>query len=370
MAQSFKQWIKQAVPPIAKRDQKIAEQREQIRQLRVERKEALTAVSNSAKAIERLNDQIEDLETSLSAARNDPRDRASFEQQIFDIRRTTVALRNIDPAKVHPLRQIPSKLGNYRFAAAHGIPVPRVFQTWESIEAIELDTLPDSFVLKSNGGAGGSGVIPLTRLPNGKYQPLGSGREMTIEQIRRRFAQNPRLSGPFFAEELLKSSDDDGVPHDIKVFAFYGEIGYTQLVQRYGTKRTQFNFVAEDGSSLNDQITHERTNTSIPLPANLQEISDISRHISRAVGVPFVRVDLYETDRGIVLGEVTRGPGLTHRHREDFDTHIGQLYESARLRLETDIANGRPFGMLNANVDLTVSEHAANLECETWCYGR
>jgi hypothetical protein len=59
-------------------------------------------------------------------------------------------VRRLDPAGQHPFRQVPFKLRNYRLGASHGVPVPTVLRAWSKSDDIDLDDLPDRFVVKSD----------------------------------------------------------------------------------------------------------------------------------------------------------------------------------------------------------------------------
>ena len=51
--------------------------------------------------------------------------------------------------------------------------------------------------------------------------------------------------------------------------------------------------------------------------------------LSEAVPLPFVRVDLLETDRGPVVGELTPYPGWAHRIGTELDRELGERYEAS-----------------------------------------
>lgn len=356
---------------------KIAEQWARISELRTENKELKNSLRTQEKSLKAVNSKLSNLENAHDEARRAPKTNASFEQGIFDLRRTTVALRSIDREMAHPLRKMPFKLRNYSLAQSHGVQTPNVFATWVDARDIDVSELPDQFVVKTDGGAGGHGVLPLTRIAPDSYREFGTGKVRSGREVREHFIDRPRTSGPYFAEELL--TDHAGkIPNDIKIFAFYGKIAYIQLINRFEHKTPRFHFISSNGESLNDDIIHSRNDSSIPIPDTLSKISKVSEHLSRAIGLPFARIDLYNAARGIVLGEITRGPGLSHKHSPDFDIFVGELYEEARLRLETDVANGRPFGVLHGNTSFKnhypQEEKYASapwqpliVPCTTWC---
>lgn len=259
-------------------------------------------------------------------------------------------MRTIDPDYHHPLRQLPVKLPNYRLATSHGVATPTIHGIWPTVDEIGLSDLPDTFVVKSDRGAGAPGVFPLHRRGDGTLTVVNTALVIDAEDLRGRFRANRGLSGPHFAEELLVDPSGASIPADIEVYAFYGRVGHVHLrrPQEHGNlNRTYSRFVDEDGNNLGAAVTTAGLDPDIPLLAAMETILDVSRHLPLAVGVPFVRIDLYETDRGVVLGEITRVPGGRHVFSTAHDTFLGTLHEEARWRLERDVMLGRPPGIIH-----------------------
>ncbi len=121
--------------------------------------------------------------------------------------------------------------------------------------------------------------------------------------------------------------------------------------------------------------------TSIPVPARLPEMVRIAAHLSRAVGLPFCRVDLFDTDDGVVLGEVTRTPGGNERYLPEHDAAMGLAWERAAFRLDLDLLAGRPPGVLHGPVPVDNPYPPSHVSrsadpgpwepvvrpCEEWC---
>lgn len=333
--------VARAVPAIARRDAELARRKQRIDKLKG--------------SVDALEAQLE--KTRAEAARrvdlDDYLSRPSFHRNILTLRRTTVDLRELDPQFRHPLRHLPFKLRNYRFAASHGIPVPTVLRTWTSPEEIALGDLPEAFVVKSDGGAGSHGVLPLRRTEEDVYQTLDGERTLTAEEVRAHFVERAgagRISGPYFVEAVLRQPGGGPIPDDIKIYATYGEVHQVLLrrVGRHGDLRSVTRrYVAADGSDLGEVLVGTPADHGIPVPDSLGTMVAIARHLSLASGLPFVRVDLYDTDEGVVLGEVTRAPGGNQRFRPDHDELLGRAWEDAAYRIDLDVLAGRPPGLLH-----------------------
>lgn len=73
-------------------------------------------------------------------------------------------------------------------------------------------------------------------------------------------------------------------------------------------------------------------------PANAGEILNVARRVSAAVPSAFVRVDLYDTPKGVYLGELTFYPGtFYYKNRKLMHPmeaeRLGRMWDSAAERL-------------------------------------
>lgn len=368
--------IARAVPQIHRRDQALARQRERLSEQKARMEELDGQAAAYRRTVSSQSDHIRSLTQQheargqevreLTAERdallrrgqrlvdvNDYLSTPSFRRQLITLRRTTGELRDLDPQYRHPLRQIPFKLRNYRVAASHGVAIPEVYGTWKEVADIDLGGLPDAFVLKSDGGAASRGVLPLRASGVDRWTTVDGAETFTADQVRERFADllsRKKVMRPFFAEELLVQPDAGPIPDDIKVYACYGEVQQV-LVRRVtehglGGQHVR-RYLGPEGEDLGEVVKGVPVDASVPVPRRLPEIVAVAEHLSRAMGVPFVRVDVYDTEQGIVLGEITRAPGGDQRIRPDHDARMGRAWERALYRLDMDLLAGRPAGVLH-----------------------
>lgn len=315
--------------------------------------------------------------------RLDDLDRASFRLAMRQHIRVFRAEHALHAPRTSAALQLPYKLRNLELAASHGVGVPTVLAVWPDIDAVQLDGLPDELVLKADGGAGSAAVFPLQRVGEGRYRLLGVDQVVDEDDLRERLrALGRRARAPYFAEELLHGPDGGPIPDDVKLYMFYGEVGHVLVrnVAVHGDPSTiRLKLVDELGQDYGEVALGRRHDPAIPVPTALPEMVTVAQHLSRAVGLPFCRVDLYETSRGIVLGEITRAPnGGNERFAETHDEHLGRLWVRAAARLGADLAAGRPAGPLfgaEAELRLYPAEggpYAGDAErrvlpCSQWC---
>jgi len=262
------------------------------------------------KEVARLTEELDAVREE--SARLDDLERASYRQSL----RQHIRIFRAEGSLRAPVRsaalQLPFKLRNIEFAASHGIGVPEVYAVWPDVAGIDLSALPDRFVLKADGGAGSVAVFPLERVTHDRYRVVNGSGEFSQDEIRERVRDlGGRARPPYFAEELLHAADGEPIPHDVKCYMFYGEVGHVLVrkVGQHGRASTiRLKFVDENGTDYGPVAVGRPHDPAITVPRSLPQMVEVARHLSRATGLPFCRVDLYDTTRGIVLGEITRAP--------------------------------------------------------------
>ncbi|WP_462418797.1 ATP-grasp fold amidoligase family protein [Kytococcus sp. Marseille-QA3725] len=374
-----------SLPPVRNRDLKIAELREQLRTSKAEANDLRRRVRATEKARRVAEERLERsnhlgrvvrdrpgamprvrlgtavLERLRAAgfrhtggtAKEDARSYASFVTKLFEVRRYTYIVRRLGAP--HPRPEVANKLRTLALAASHGVGIPTIHGLWEDAREIDLAPLPDEFVLKANHGAGSRGVVPVRRVPGepdtyrltDDTDRVLSGAEVIA------WVTKDNLSGPWYAEELLVGDDGSGgIPHDYKLYCFYGEVA-GGFVRRAGAHFGVEEFADEvrfhyfDGEGKDHVWRQERVDQSIPLSPQLPEILRSAQLLSTVVPLPFIRVDLYATTRGVVMGELTLGPGGAQYLRAEEDVRFGRMWDAAQVRLETDLFAGeRPYDMV------------------------
>lgn len=361
---------------LAARDDKIARLRRQSARLRRETAREVAARKRAQRAL--ATDRPEHLDAAPP----------SFRRNLIELRRTVETLRPLDPERLHPVLQIARKLRNYRLAASHGVAVPQILGVWVRESDLDLTGLPDTFVLKSDVGAGGNGVFPLQRVGADRYAVIGGQEELTTADLIERYRSRRSAGAPFFAEAFLQQRvPTESIPDDVKIYAAYGEV-LMVMVRRMpvhaNLDHASYLYTDANGVDLGeDLVSGQHIDPSIPLPEPLEDFVAVARHLSRALAVPFVRVDVYDTVDGPVLGELTRAPGGAQRFRRDHDLAMGEAWDRARWRLDLDVIDGRPLRNLHGRHDARNYYPPGHLshepgpggwevvtaDCSQWCLG-
>jgi hypothetical protein len=195
---------------------------------------------------------------------------------------------------------------------------------WSGTDAqqIPFDTLPERYIIKANHG---SGMVIRVDGP--------IDRALVIEQVagwlrtdygladhEHHYTAIPRR---ILVEEFLEDGHALG-PLNYSFWSFHGEAAVIQVDNR---DRSINPFYDIDWNKLPLTTRRDKPDVDIPKPANLTEMLDIARTLSK--GFDFVRVDLYTTGSRVYFGELTFTPG-TGRFRflpEEWDVKLGELWK-------------------------------------------
>ncbi len=247
-----------------------------------------------------------------------------------------------------PILDLSLKDAGRQFAAAHGVRVPAVHGEWSSPDDIEWDALPDRFVIKSNRGGGGINVFPVERREGGFYDFIGA-ELVTAETITQRFWKKHQEGSIYFAEEFLVGRDGETMPDDIKVFCFYGEPAFievrTEAWSRRKEKRLRQRTFLVDGTEIFNARALIPYGDDVVAPVDFAAVREASSTLSAAIRRPVQRLDFYETDSGLVFGEVTQNPGWPPALVRYWDRRFGETYEEASARLITDLVDEGHLGL-------------------------
>lgn len=186
--------------------------------------------------------------------------------------------------------------------------------TYDNVEDIDFEALPNQFVIKANHDSGGlcickdkkNGII--VRGKSDDQTPLSydevreilkkslsvnyfySGREWPYKNIKRRI----------LVEEFMQQTDGTGLM-DYKFLCFHGEPKYVWM----GTNYTPMHFDIYSVDWVNQHVAwgYTMAPNDVPPPPRYEEMLEMARKLSQ--GIPHVRVDFYNINGKIYVGEFT-----------------------------------------------------------------
>ena len=218
---------------------------------------------------------------------------------------------------------------------------------WDKPEEIDFDTLPECFVLKTNHSGGSTGIV-ICR------DKASFDRKSAINRLKKSlqskgfydFREWPykNVERKVFAEEFVVPPSGVKDLPDYKWFCFNGEPCYCQVIQDRTTRETidffDINWNHQEFVGLNQLVgVNPQITKAIappPRPTNLEQQLCIARQLSK--GMPFVRIDLYETEKGVFFGEITFYPmsGFGGFTPSEWDYKLGELISFPQDKSLTD----------------------------------
>lgn len=182
--------------------------------------------------------------------------------------------------------------------------IPLVGGSWNSVEEIDFEALPEQFVLKCTHDSGGIVIcrdkakldIPAAKAKLSKrlrqnYYWLN--REWPYKNVQ------PRIIAEKYMEDRTF-----GELRDYKFFAFDGEVKVVFIVSGRGSKDgTKANFFDMDFNDLHFSNEYPNTEMQLEKPEKFDEMKMLAAKLSQ--GIPEVRVDFYEVNGKVYFGELT-----------------------------------------------------------------
>ncbi|QWB99441.1 carbonic anhydrase [Mycoplasmatota bacterium] len=206
-----------------------------------------------------------------------------------------------------------------------------------SYKDINFDSLPKSFVAKSNIGGGNNEVLIVDDILKNDVNKIkkllkkwpkkaikkSSGREWGYEGNEPKIILEHNLNSKYNCEII-----------DYKFFCFNGEPKYLYVITDRNTKIGPFLDIYDLSFK---KLPFKRpdiknSNKSIKMPANFKEMIRIAQKISNYF--PHVRVDLYNMDGDIYFGELTfyNGSGYNPYVPDYYDFMVGDFFDIKNIK--------------------------------------
>lgn len=186
-----------------------------------------------------------------------------------------------------------------------------LYGKWDSVEDIELASLPLKFIIKINTGSGGNFICKDKSQIDEKAVKEFFNHWFHVEYSDMFVEPHYQLIKPcIIAEQLLDSKKQDiesSTLIDYKVWAFNGEPLYIWVCHNRKPEEVQvatydLNWNYRPDLSVFNKVFKE-SSCPIPKPACLEEMISAASILSN--GHPEVRVDFYVVDNKLYFGEMT-----------------------------------------------------------------
>ena len=199
---------------------------------------------------------------------------------------------------------------------------------------IDLEKLPDSFVLKCNHDSGSVCICKDKKLFdfNGaclkldealRHNYFYAGREWPYKNVK------PLI----FAEPYMEDKITHDLP-DYKFFTFNGKVKFMFIATERNNQNTEtkFDFFDENFTHLNIKNGHPNADTPPTRPECYDEMVRLAEILSQ--GIPHVRVDFYQINNKVYFGEMTmyHWSGLVPFNPPSYDYKFGEYIKLPHVK--------------------------------------
>lgn len=202
----------------------------------------------------------------------------------------------------------------------------------------------ERFVLKPNSSSSAVGFCPLVR-EGDRFRNVKDGTTPRLEDLRReldRTMEHRGFADEWFVEELLLPPDGSLAPlEDYKFYCFGGRTEFVAHIW-WASRRPRKRWACYTRAWEPVEVLTGRPNVSpAPLSERRQALLETAEAAAAALAYPFVRIDLYDTERGVVFGEFTPGPGRRYAFLPAWEERLRRRWHEAASALEEGIRSGR-----------------------------
>ena len=205
------------------------------------------------------------------------------------------------------------------------------YGVYENASDIDFDNLPRSFVVKLNDGWGASSVKVINDKDAENLDRLKAELTSWLYPWNNYYYRNmcvtdEKLDKPALIVERMLKENGRASLNDYKIYCCNGEPKYALVVSDRLTNMESRTFVDMDWNILPTGRRGKRFSDNPPKPKNLDKMVELSRILSKKF--PYVRIDFYEVEDRVYVGELTFTPGMFMRFTTlEWDKKLGDYLD-------------------------------------------
>lgn len=205
----------------------------------------------------------------------------------------------------------------------------KLYGSYNCVEEINYDELPNKFVLKCNHD---SGSVTLCHDKN-HFDRIACNKRLShflkrnLYKVSREW-QYKDIKPKVICEEFLDifSDGNELKPEDYKFHCFNGKVEYSEIqFDRFGEER-KINVYDREWNLMPFLMGYQNTDFPVEKPSCLNKLINLAETLAK--GIDYCRVDFYLINDRIVFGEITFTPcnGLDDFIPESFDYEFGRKW--------------------------------------------
>ena len=232
--------------------------------------------------------------------------------------------------------QCADKLGCKDFLKEIGLEkyIPKTYGIYASSKEINLDKLPDKFVLKTNHDSGSVFVCDKNTTDfKDVFNKLDKAlirKYTSIDDFHNYEWVYKNIDPKIFAEELLYPNESNDLL-DYKFFTFNGDVKFGYVMSNRNKDVRLDVFMADNFNIIKCQHVYLKSKSKLIKPSNYDEMINICKKIGKYFN--FVRIDFYNTNKGIKIGELTFFPTSGHGKftPNEYDFEFGKYFDKSQF---------------------------------------
>ena len=199
---------------------------------------------------------------------------------------------------------------------------------YEKFKDIDFEKLPDKFVIKTTHDSG-SVIICKDK----KNFDIKKAKEKIEKSLKRKYYNLYRewpyknVKPRIIIEEFIENSDDKDL-NDYKFWCFNGKVKYIHVTSNRGKNGgLKLDFYNINWEKMPFEWDYPKTDITIEKPQNYELMIELAEKLSK--DIPYLRVDMYNLNGKIYLGELTfyTGAGFEKFNPEKYDRILGDMLE-------------------------------------------
>lgn len=203
----------------------------------------------------------------------------------------------------------------------------KLIGVWDKVEDIPWDDLPNQFAIKVSNGCGYNIVCN-----NKKSIDITKAKKKLAKWMLEDFGKfnaephYSKMKPRIICEEYL-----GGQMIDYKFYCFGGEVGYLNVTAHPNGKLYSMIYLSDGTVAPFRRVGDSEPLQDAKLPIHFDEMKHISASIAKSF--PFVRVDFFEVEGKIYIGEITFTPngGLGKMEPKEYDRYWGDKIDISSL---------------------------------------
>ena len=206
---------------------------------------------------------------------------------------------------------------------------------YDNVNDIDFDALPDRFAVKANEGWGANEVILVKDKSKINVDQLKAVTSSWLYPWSSYYYNNMCITDEkpekplIVIEEFLELGDHQYLD-DYKFYCCNGKVKFSMIVKERGSKNQSRTFVDRDWNVLPVRRAGKFSSVAPEKPENLEKMYELAEKL--CAEFPFVRIDFYNQDGQIYVGEMTFTPGLFLRFEpKEWDFKLGELLDISYL---------------------------------------